>query len=205
MHWPLKGSQGSSHKRIVSPLPTAQLRPFRSMSLPARTLLHLCEAVSGDGQSKKEQLRAYFPMRTRASRDCGSFISLQPIFASKASLKVSMSRNPRPPAYFGIAIVSHETQHIFFFSGLASHQNRVSNDCICLHKDIGSLKHDIAWHGIAERTDLSITCLPAPERNLAVQLWDFCLILSRIDANISRFRRPNCSGNPRYFPIPPSV
>lgn len=50
-----------------------------------------------------------------------------------------------------------------------------------------------------------MTCLPAPERNLVVQLWAFCLTRSRIDVNMSRFFRPNCSGKPRYFPIPPSI
>lgn len=58
---------------------------------------------------------------------------------------------------------------------------------------------------MAERTDLSMICLPAPDRNLAVQLCAFCLILSIIDAKMSRFLRQKCSGSPRYFPIPPSI
>nr|VDD01130.1 unnamed protein product [Brassica oleracea] len=53
-----------------------------------------------------------------------------------------MSRNPSPPAYFGSVIVSHATQHIFFLSGLASHQKRVSMDWIWLHRETGSLKHE---------------------------------------------------------------
>uniref|UniRef100_A0A0D3CLH2 Uncharacterized protein n=1 Tax=Brassica oleracea var. oleracea TaxID=109376 RepID=A0A0D3CLH2_BRAOL len=60
-----------------------------------------------------------------------------------ASLKVSMSLKPKPPAYLGSVRVDHATQHIFLFSGFASHQKRVRRDCICLHREIGNLKHDI--------------------------------------------------------------
>lgn len=75
-------------------------------------------------------------------------------------------------------------------------------DCIFLHKDMGILKHDMAYDGIAEKTALSITCLPASDKKQDDQLCGFCLIMSTIDVKISRLRRPKYSGKPKYFPAP---
>lgn len=45
---------------------------------------------------------------------------------------------------------------------------------------------------------------PALERYLVDQLIDFYLILSMRLAKMSLFFLPKCSGNPKYFPTPPS-
>lgn len=55
-------------------------------------------------------------------------------------------------------------------SDLSSHLNLVSIDCILLQRQIGSLKHDIVYEGIADNTDLRMICLPANDKNLDVQL-----------------------------------
>ena len=119
----LKESQGSPQTRTDSPLPIAQLSPFRSKSLPARILRHPCEAVKGAEQSRKVEFLAYLPNKTRDNSDCGSVRILH----------------------------------------------------------------------------------PAPDKNLVVQLCDFCRSLSTMDAKISFFLRLKFSGKPRYFPMPPSA
>ena len=139
----LNDNHRSLQTLIDSPFPTIQRRPFLKISLPAKMLLQPWKALDGTKQFKKETSRAYLPSKTLASSDCGSFMIRHPILAKRASLKVSTSWNQSPPAYFGSASVDQATQHIFFFSGLASHQNRVSRDCICLHKESGILKQDI--------------------------------------------------------------
>ncbi|KAF8117265.1 hypothetical protein N665_0012s0265 [Sinapis alba] len=47
---------------------------------------------------------------------------------------------------------------------------------------------------MAFRTLFTIINFPAVDKNLLVQLFAFCLILSTIEANKSFFRRPKCSG-----------
>ena len=66
------------------------------------------------------------------------------------------------------------------------------------------MKHDIAYAGIAERTDWRRTCFPAPDKNLVVQLITLYLIRYKMELKMSRFLLPKCSGSPRYFLIPPS-
>lgn len=53
---------------------------------------------------------------------------LHHIFARRASLNISISLNPRPPANFGKVSVDQATQHIFLFVELVSHQNLVRRD-----------------------------------------------------------------------------
>ena len=59
--------------------------------------------------------------------------------------------------------------------------------------------------GIEVNTNCNMTCFPAPERKQVVQDYDLCLILSTIPVKTSRLLRPKVSGNPKYFPIPPSL
>lgn len=62
----------------------------------------------------------------------------------------------------------------------------------------------MVYDGIAERTDLSIVSLPAVERKREDQLRARCLIRTTIILKRSFFFLQNNSGNPRYFPFPPS-
>ena len=112
--------------------------------------------------------------------------------------------NPNPPSFFDFVIVSQAIQDIFFVHVLESHQKRVSTDWILLQREVGSLKHCIAWLGIGDSTLLRRVIFPTVERNMLVQPLALCLILSTMDVNRSFFLRPKCSGKPRYFPVPPS-
>ena len=47
-----------------------------------------------------------------------------------------------------------------------------------------------------------MTSFPVVDRYLLDHPFAFCLILSTIEAKLSLFRRPKCSGSPRYFPTP---
>lgn len=115
-----------------------------------------------------------------------------------------MSRSPSPPLALGFVRVSQETQHIFPFPSGPSHQNLVSVDCIILHSETGSKKHDMVWLGMAVRADFNIVSFPAFDRNLVVQLAALCPILSTTDVKISFFLLPKCSCRLRYLPKPPS-
>lgn len=137
-------SQLSLHTLMLSPLPTHQLIPLRRTSRPAKMPLHPCEAEFGAEQVNTSESRQYLLSSIWPSRDDGFLSSLHVCFARRASLKTSISLNPNPPALFGYVNLSQEIQLIFRSSGLTSHQNLVSTDCICLHKDTGSLKQDIA-------------------------------------------------------------
>lgn len=57
---------------------------------------------------------------------------------------------------------------------------------------------------MAVRIDLSRVNFPAAESCLDDQQKALCLMRSTMEANRSFFVRPNNSGNPRYFPAPPS-
>lgn len=74
-----------------------------------------------------------------------------------------------------------------------------------LHKLTGSSKQDIEKVGMAVSTDFSIVSFPAFDRNLVDLVDALCLILSTIEVKRSLFLLPKCSGNPRYFPLPPSL
>lgn len=88
--------------------------------------------------------------------------------------------------------------------GLNPTKIELKTDCIRLHRDVGNLKQDIEWVGIAERTDLSITILPADDKYRVDHPLAFCRILSTVEVKRSFFLLPKGSGNPRYFPTPPS-
>lgn len=76
-----------------------------------------------------------------------------------------MSLKLYPPAFFGAVILDQEIQLIFLLFGLSSHQNLVKIDWILLNSEMGSLKHDIEYEGIADNTDFRSTCLPARDPN----------------------------------------
>lgn len=198
-------SHGSVHRSTSWPDPRAQPNPFNSRSLPISSPRHPCDELDGCWTSKKGECKQYFPSRVLAMREFGFFKIHQESFANKASLNWLISRKPRPPALFGLVRDCQEIQQIFLTSGEASHQNLVRIDCNCLTRDIGNLKHDIVYVGIAASTNLSKTIFSAPDRYLDVQLCDLCLIRSTNAANISRFFRPKCSGKLRYFPNPPTL
>lgn len=136
------------------PSPIAQPAPSFRTSLPAKIPRHPCDIAPVDGQSNKLEDLQYFPSKVCPSKDDGFFRRRQVSLASKASLKCSMSLNPSPPTDLGRVSFSQEIQQSILISGLRSHQKQVSTDCICLHKEAGSLKHDIAYAGIAAKTVL---------------------------------------------------
>lgn len=201
----MRDIHGSFHTLILLPDPTIQPRPFTKTSRPIKIPLQPRGSEEGWSVSKKLEEWQYIPKRTRESRDWGNLSTRQAAFARRASLNCSISRKPSPPTDLGRVRVFQETQAIFLIAGFKSHQNIVSIDWICLHKDSGSLKHVMVWAGRAVRTALSKTSLPAPFKNLVVLLWDHWRILSTRPAKMSRLRRVKCSGTPRYFPTPPSL
>jgi len=79
-------------------------------------------------QEKKGLVLQYFPNSTLANRQEGFVSNRQLFFAKSASLKVLISRKPKPPALKDLVIFLHAIQHIFFFQVLASHKNLVSAD-----------------------------------------------------------------------------
>ena len=137
-------SQLSVQTLMFSPLPTHQPRPFLRTSLPAKIPLQPCEAEFGAVQVSRSESLQYLLRSVCPNREDGFLSSLQVCFARRASLNTSISRKPSPPALFGYVSRSQETQLIFLNSGLTSHQKRVNTDCICLHSETGSLKHDMA-------------------------------------------------------------
>lgn len=137
-------SHGSSHTFTDAPLPTVHPRPVKRRSRPQRIPLHPWEPEVELEALRKGSEWQYFLNRVWPRREFGSCTRRQAIFARRAWLKHSISLNPRPPRFFGRVSLDQDTQHIFLFSGLASHQKRVSKDCICLQREAGSMKHDIA-------------------------------------------------------------
>lgn len=129
---------------------------------------------------RKCALLQYLALRILERRHSGLVRILQACFASKATLKACISRTPRPPTPLGVVILSHATQHIFLWSGEASHQNLVSTVWILLHKLTGNSKHVIAKEGTAVSTAFNMTSLPALESCRDAQLTAFCLIRSTI-------------------------
>ncbi|CAA7045268.1 unnamed protein product [Microthlaspi erraticum] len=141
-----------------------QVVPVRD--LPMRTPLQPCEDEVEVGTSRKLWSLQYFPCRTRSNRQFGFCRIRQLSLASRASLKLWISRKPKPPEVLDFVIFVHEIQLIFCSEGVESHQKRVSADCIRLQRLTGILKHDMEYVGIAERTLLISVNLPAVESRL---------------------------------------
>lgn len=93
-------------------------------------------------------------------------------FRKECIIKLFDLSESQTPANLGFVKVFQETQAIFLKFGLTSHQNLVRMDWICLHREMGILKHDMAYEGIAARIALRRTCFPAPLRNFVAQLCD---------------------------------
>lgn len=136
-------------------------------------------------------------------RQVGLFRIRQLSFAKSASLKHWISLNERPPTSFPLVSLSQTTQHIFFLPFVASHPNLVRVDCILLQRLAGSLKQDIVYVGIEDKTDCNMTIFFAVDKCLEDQLIALCLILSTMRLKRSFFLVPKCFGRPRYFPKPP--
>ena len=142
-------SQFSLHTLMSFPVPTAQPNLLLITSRTARIPLQQCDMAPEEEHERRSFYRQYFPNRIWPSSESGCLSKRQANFARRASLKSSISRKPSPPAFFSIVSFSHDTQQSRLISGFRSHQNRVKTDCICLQRDCGSLKQDIAYDGIA--------------------------------------------------------
>jgi hypothetical protein len=79
----------------------------------------------------------------RALKELRSINTRHTCRASRARLKISISLNPSPPLYFGIAIDSQEIHAVFLSPFLPPHQNFLINDVICWQRPRGSLKSAI--------------------------------------------------------------
>ena len=106
--------------------------------------------------------------------------------ARRASLKLCMSRNPKPPSLLDFTIVFHATRAIPRSPAFGSHQKCVRADWILLQRDCGSLKHCIVWFGIASSTDFRRVILPTGDKYLVAYLTVLCRILSTMEVNRSR-------------------
>lgn len=124
-----------------------QSSPFLKRSRPMRIPRYPWEAEEGVLHSKKGDEWQYFPRSIFAKRESGLFSNRQPNLARKASLKASISLNPKPPSNLGTVSLSHATQFILFFSGFSSHQKRTTTDWICLQSELGSLKQTLHMIG----------------------------------------------------------
>ena len=106
-----------------------------------------------------------FPLSTLARRQPGVVRILHACLAKRAWLNSCIYRIPSPPLALGLVIFCHDTQHIFLFSSVESHQYLVNTDCIRLQILAESWKQDIECVGMAVRTALRRVNLPALERN----------------------------------------
>jgi hypothetical protein len=91
----------------------------------------------------------YTAFSTRALNVSGHCKIRHADLANIAKLKSSISRKPKPPAYFGCVIDSQETQQVLLLPSLLPHQNLRSIELMCSHKPLGSLKQDIEKVGTA--------------------------------------------------------
>lgn len=153
----MEDNQWSVHTLMEELVPTTHPRCCISKSLPIRILFQPCEDDFEGLTDKNSSFLQYFPRSTRARRHDGFFKILQLSFASRASLKMVMSLKPKPSSFFGLAIFFQEIQDIFLISGEASHQNLVKIDWIWVQRLWGSLKHDMAWTGIAASTGINVS------------------------------------------------
>lgn len=174
---------------MSEPVPTSQPKCWTRRFLPVSILFHPWDDDLEAWTDKNGSSLQCLLSRQRARRHEGFFRILQLSLARRTSLKVDISLKPNPPSFFGFAIFFYEIQDIFLLSCAVSHQNRVSSDWIWSQRVCGSLKHDIACDGIAERTDRSITIFPARERNFEDQLMVLRFIRSTIYYSINHSQR----------------
>lgn len=139
----VRDSQGSSQTLMSSPEPTTHPSWVHRTSRPAKIPLHPWEMEFEGSTVIKSEEWQYLPRRILASEEYGFLRIRHAVFASRASLNFSISRNPNLPADLGRVKLSHETQANFCKEGLTSHQKCVRIDWICSHKETGSLKHAI--------------------------------------------------------------
>ena len=161
---PSLGSQFECHTSVSSPVPILRIKPCLSTSLPSTIARQTLDGEGPRSASRNKLLGKYTALRTLALSESGSCRIRHACRASSARLKISMSRKPMPPMYFGLAISSHATQHVFLLPSLLPHQKLRSRLSMCWHSPRGSLKHDIEKVGIACATDLIRTSFPPDER-----------------------------------------
>ena len=115
---------------------------------------------------------------TLALRELGSYTMHHTWCASKARLNSSMFLKSSASEPFDIDISSQATQKVFLFPSLLPHQKSHRRLSICLHRPLGSLKHDIEYIGVAWVTALINTSLPPAERHCSIHPCTFCHTLS---------------------------
>lgn len=111
--------QESFQTDVDSPFPIAFPRCFNRRSRPRSIPRHPWEIAVDAAVLRNGVLWQYFPRRTFAKRHSGLVISLHPIFASKALLKVCISRNPKPPSSLVVSFYPRRSS-IFFSLHLLS-------------------------------------------------------------------------------------
>lgn len=142
--WAVRLSHASSQIRIEEPFPTTHPMFSLSKSLLSRIPRHPWEVVVFCVTAMELSEGQYFPIKILDSKSSGLLSILLLNLPRKASLKAWKSLNSKPLISFGYVIFSYEIHAILFRPSWSSHQNIVTADWICLHKEIGSLKQLIA-------------------------------------------------------------
>ena len=106
------GIQLSFHILVDIPSPMRRIRPSFNISRPSHKDRQICDGLLPRAADKMSVWGKYTAFKTRALRESGSFKILHTWRANRAKLKISMSRKPRPPLYFGMVKVSQETRDV---------------------------------------------------------------------------------------------
>lgn len=104
------GVQFCRHTYVEFPFPILEMRPNLRMSRPSTSARHIWEGEDPRLAYKMFVSGKYTDLRILALNNSGVIQILQTCRANKAKLNNSKSRNPKPPIYFGIVRVSHDTQ-----------------------------------------------------------------------------------------------
>ena len=116
---------------------------------------------------------------------------------------LTKSFKPIPPWFLCTDNFSQDSQCIpLLLAPLCPHQNAFIIFSISSRSEFGNLNILITYEGIAWRTDLIMTSLPALDKHFLLQLLIFCHTLSLMKLKAAFLLRPTIDGNPRYFPVP---
>lgn len=166
------------------------------VSLPRRLLCHPQEGLDPLSACKMLLCGKYMPLRSLLHREFWFWANLQACLPGRALLKVAMSLKPKHPVSFLDFISSHLRQCSPVLALLFFHQKEAILLSINLQIEIGILKIDMAYWGMAWTTDLIRISFLAFENRFSFHPSSYISTLELIHENICFSVSPQSEGIP---------
>ena len=120
------------------------------------------------------------------------------LFEASTLVWLKLSKNPKPPSFFGVQTLPQLSHTILVFSLVCPHQNFWTMLVISSHKVFGNLKTLIVYVGIACATALIRNSFPAYESIFSFHHANLLSNLSFRFRKVLHLDLPTKDDNPKY-------